>query len=203
MMNYVVHFLLSYLLSGPWQDPGEYYYISSPVPESAYYPQVIPGTRLHLGFIVAIVATLLVYWMLQKTRLGYEIRGMGINPIATKFKGVNIARVILITMLISGGIAGLAGVGEVVGLHHRLRADISKGLGFTGIIVAMLGNLDPLAVVVAAIFFGALINGSNTMQIYTGVPVALVSAMQAIVLLCLLSFQVLANYRIVRVKDVE
>ena len=202
MMNYVIHFYLSYLLSGPWQDPDEFYYISSPVPEAAKYPVVIANTRLHIGFIVALVATVFVFWLLQKTRLGYEIRAMGLNPIAAKFKGINVSRVIIISMLISGGIAGLAGVGEVVGLHHRLRADISKGLGFTGIIVAMLSGLNPLAVVVAAIFFGALINGSNTMQIFTGVPVALVYAMQAIVLLCLLSFQVLTNYRIRRAKDV-
>ncbi len=202
MMNYVVHFYLSYLLSGPWQDPNEFYYFSSPVPDAAKYPIVLANTRLHIGFIVALVAIVVVFWWLQKTRLGYEIRAMGLNPTAARFKGINVARVIIVTMLISGGIAGLAGVGEVVGLHHRLRLDISKGLGFTGIIVAMLGGLNPLAIVISAIFFGALINGSNAMQIFTGVPVALVYALQAIVLLCLLSFQVFANYRIRRVKDV-
>ena len=202
MMNYVVQFYLSYLLSGPWQDPNEYYYLSPPVPDAAKYPILLTSTRLHFGFIVALIATGVVFWLLQKTRLGYEIRAMGLNPTAAKFKGINVARVIIVTMLISGGIAGLAGVGEVVGLHHRLRLDISKGLGFTGIIVAMLGGLNPFAIVISAIFFGGLINGSNAMQIFTGVPVALVYALQAIVLLCLLSFQVLANYRVRRVKDV-
>ena len=202
MMNYVIHFYLSYLLSGPWQDPGGFYYLTPPVPEAARYPLLLANTRLHIGFIIALVAAVIVFWLLQKTRLGYEIRAMGLNPTAAKFKGVNVARVIIVTMLISGGIAGLAGAGEVVGLHHRLREDISKGLGFTGIIVAMLGGQNPFAVVISAIFFGALINGSNTMQIFTGVPVALVYALQAIVLLCLLSFQVLANYRIRRVKNV-
>jgi len=203
MMNYIVHFYLSYLLSGPWQDPNEFYYITAPVPEDAYYPIVFPNTRLHAGIVVALVSAFIVFWLLRKTRLGYEIRAMGLNPTASKFKGVNVAQVIVVAMLISGGIAGLAGAGEVVGLHHRLRMDISSGYGFTGIIVAMLGGLNPFAVIIAAIFFGALVNGSNRMQIFTGVPVALVYAMQAIVLLCLLSMQVLAKYRIRRLKDVE
>ena len=203
MMNYVVHFYLSYLLSGPWQDPDEFYYITSPVPESSQYPVVFPNTRLHVGFIVAVVASVVVFWILNKTRLGYEIRAIGMNPLAAKFKGINVSQVIIVTMLISGGVAGLAGAGEVVGLHHRLRTDISSGYGFTGIIVAMLAGLNPLVVIVAAIFFGGLINGSNRMQIFTGVPVALVYAMQAIVLLCLLSFQVLTNYRIRRTINAD
>jgi len=203
MMNYVVQFILSFLLSGIWQAPGEFYYISSPVPESVYYPVLFQNSRLHVGFIIAIVATIVIFWLLQKTRLGYEIRTIGLNPTAAKFKGINVSQVIIITMLISGGIAGLAGVGEVVGLHHRLRMDISSGYGFTGIIIAMLGGLNPFAVIVAAIFMGGLINGSNRMQIFSNVPTALVYAMQAIVLICLLTFQVLANYRIRRVKVVD
>lgn len=201
MLNYIVHFILSYLLSDPWRDPDEFYYITSPVPEVSEYPLVLANTRLHAGFIVAIVVAFIVWWLMRKTRLGYEIRAIGLNPTASRFKSINVSRVIIITMLISGGIAGLAGAGEVVGLHHRLRMDISTGYGFTGIIVAMLGGMNPFGVTIAAIFFGALINGSNRMQIFTGVPIALVYAMQAIVLLCLLAVQVLSNYRIRRVTD--
>lgn len=203
LMNYVIHFYLSYLLAGPWQDPDEYYHITSPVPESAHFPLVFADTRLHVGFIVALVAAVIVYWLLQKTRLGYEVRAMGLNPVAARLKGVNVSRVIIVTLVISGGIAGLAGVGEVAGLHHRLRLDISTGYGFTGIIVAMLAGLNPFLVIGAAIFFGALVNGSNRMQIFTGVPVALVYAMQAIVLLCLLAFQVFMNFRVSRVRHVD
>ena len=202
MMNYVIHFFLSFMLSGPWQAPGEYFYMTAKIPESAQFP-VLGNSRLHVGFIVGLVAAVIVFWLLQKSRLGYNIRAMGLNPTAAKFKGINVARVIIVTLLISGGIAGLAGVGEVAGINHRLRADSSSGYGFLGIIVAMLGGLNPIGVIIAAIFFGALINGSNRMQIYTGVPIALVYAMQAIILLSLLAFQVLANYRIRRIKDVE
>ncbi|MEN6572317.1 MAG: ABC transporter permease [Anaerolineaceae bacterium] len=200
MMNYVVAYVLSFFLSGVWQAPGQYYYISAPVPEAVYYPLLIPNSRLHIGFVFAIVATIVAYWLLQKTRLGYEIRTIGLNTTAAKFKGINVARVIIVTMLISGGIAGLAGVGEVVGLHHRLRLDISSGYGFTGIIIALLGGLNPFAVFGAAILMGGLINGSNAMQIFSHVPSALVDALQAIVLICLLAFQVLANYNIRKVK---
>lgn len=203
MMNYVVQYLLSFLLSGPWQAPGEHYYLSSPVPKSVYYPLLVPNSRLHIGFVLAIVAAIVVFWLLNKTRLGYEIRSLGLNPIASRFKGIKVSQVIIITMLISGGIAGLAGVGEVVGLHHRLRMDISSGYGFTGIIIALLGGLNPFAVIFASIFMGGLINGSNSMQIFSHVPSALVDAMQAVVLICLLSFQVLANYNIRKVKDVD
>ena len=203
MMNYIVQYMLSFLLSGVWQAPGEHYYLSSPVPDAVFYPYIFPNSRLHIGFIFALVAAVVVYWLLQKTRLGYEIRAIGLNPVAARFKGIKVSRVIIITMLISGGIAGLAGVGEVVGLHHRLRLDISSGYGFTGIIIALLGGLNPFAVIVASIFMGGLINGSNSMQIFSHVPSALVDAMQAIVLICLLAFQVLANYRIRKVKNAE
>lgn len=203
MLNYVVQYILSFLLSGLWQAPGEHYYLSSPVPEEVRYPLLVENSRLHIGFAIAIVAAVVVLWLLQKTRFGYEIRAIGLNPIAAKFKGINVSKVIVITMLISGGIAGLAGVGEVVGLHHRLRMDISSGYGFTGIIIALLSGLNPMIVIIASIFMGGLINGSNSMQIFSHVPSALVDAMQAIVLICLLIFQVLANYRIRKVKDVE
>lgn len=203
MMNYVVLYILSYLLSGPWQAPGEYYKFSAPIPESAQYGVLFSNTRLHNGFIVAVVAAIVVFWLLQRTRLGYEIRAIGLNSTAAKFKGVNVSRIIIIVMMLSGGIAGLGGIGEVIGIQHRLRMDLSSGSGFTGIIVAMLAGLNPLAVIVVAIFMGGLINGSNRMQILSNVPTALVYAMQAIVLLCLLSFQVLANYRIRRAQDGE
>lgn len=203
LLNYVVQYLLSFLLSGLWQAPGEHYYLSSPVPDAVQYPYLIPNSRLHIGFAIAIVTAVVVFWLLQKSRLGYEIRAIGLNPVAAKFKGIQVSKVIIITMLISGGIAGLAGVGEVVGLHHRLRMDISTGYGFTGIIIALLGGLNPFLVIIASIFMGGLINGSNSMQIFSHVPSALVDAMQAIVLICLLAFQVLAKYRIKKVKDVE
>jgi simple sugar transport system permease protein len=203
LMNYVIHFLLSLLLSGVWQPPGEFYFISSRIPDTLKFPLIFQSTRLHIGFLIAILMVFFVFWLINKTRLGYEIKAIGLNPIAAKFKGISISKVIIITMMISGGIAGLAGVGEVLGLHHRLRLDISGNAGFIGIIIAMLAGLNPFGVIFAAIFMGGLINGANAMQIFSNVPTALVYAMQAIVLIFLLSFQVLAKYRIRRVKVAE
>ncbi len=201
MLNFIVIYLLNYLLSGPWQDPNQHYFWSPSVPESAYYPLLpLTNSRLHIGFIIALIATFFCHWLLLKSRLGFEIRAVGMNPIAAKFKGVNVAHIIIIAMLISGGIAGLAGAGEVFGLNHRLRAEIITGYGYTGIIIAMLANLNPIAVIPAAILFGGLVNGSNRMQIITGVPIYLVYVMQAIILIFLVISQVLVTYRLKKVK---
>jgi simple sugar transport system permease protein len=201
MLNYVIIFLLSYLLADPWREPDQYYHMTSEVPAVAHFPRLFANSRLHLGFIVALVATGLLFWLLWKTRLGYEIRAIGLNPIASKFKSVNVHQVIIITMIISGGLAGLAGAGEVIGLHHRLKPDVAAGIMGSGIIVAMLAGLNPLGVIPAAILFGGLINGANRMQILTGVPIAIVYTIQAVVLLFVLGTQVIATYRIRRVND--
>jgi simple sugar transport system permease protein len=203
MLNYVILFLLSYLLADPWREPDQYYHMTPTVPEAAHFPVLFPNSRLHAGFLVALMATVLVYWLLRKTRLGYEIRAIGLNPTAAEFKGIDVASVTIMIMIISGGLAGVAGAGEVMGLHYRLKSAISTGYGFTGIIIAMLAGLNPFAVVPAAILFGGLVNGSNRMQIMTGVPTPVVYAMQAIVLLLVLATQVLSYYRLRKVRDAQ
>ena len=202
MLNYVVAYLLSFMLSGvgPWREAGSYYQQTARIPEAAHMPLLFSGARLNVAFVLALLAAIAVYLLLQKTPLGYEIRALGSNPRASKFKGTNVSRVVMIIMMLSGGLAGLAGAGELFGVHHRLKLGISDGLGYTGIIVAMLAALDPIGVVVAAILFGALYNGAFRLNILTEVPTAFVSAIQAIVLLFVLGATVLANYRIRRVR---
>ena len=119
------------------------------------------------------------------------------------FKGTNISKLVVVTLLISGGLAGLAGAGELYGVQDRLVMDLSNGLGYSGIIVAMLAGLDPIGVVLAALLFGGLTNGAYRLQTATGVPSAFVDAIQAIVLLCVLASFVLSRYEIRRVVDVE
>lgn len=198
MLNYIIAYLLSWLLSGPWRDPNSYYQHSPSLPEAAHFPLIIGGTRLHIGFAVGLVASLIIYLLLEKTPRGYEIRAFGFNPIATEFQGTNVVRLLIIVMLISGGIAGLAGAGELFGIHYRLKSDISLGYGYTGIIIAMLAGLQPLVVVPAAIFFGGLVNGAFRLQVTTGVPASLVYVIQAAVLLFLLTARAVVNYRIRR-----
>lgn len=198
MLNYVMFYLLTYLLSGPWQPPGAFYLQSAPIIEGAVLPALVEDTRLHGGLFISLIAGLLVYLVLKKTPLGYDIRAFGFNPRACQFKGTNIPYMFFIVMLISGGLSGLAGSGELMGVHGRLNTDIAIGLGYTGIIVAMVGGLTPVGTILAAILFGGLVNGGFMMQILTGVPLSLVYAMQAIILLFFLSSALLARYKIVR-----
>ena len=203
MMNFIMLFLLAFLISGPWRDPSSFYQQTATISETAQLPVIYSQSRLHIGFVIALLAAGSVYLLLWKTPLGYEIRAMGINSTAARHKGVDIAKTIIIIMVFSGALAGLAGGIEVAGLHHRLRLDISTGFGFTGIIIALLGRLHPVGVIITAILFGALINGALAMQIDTGVPIAIVSAIQGIILLALLMAEVLSRYRIRRGIHVE
>jgi len=199
MLNFIIMLILSFLLSDPWQDPNSYFYQTALMPESSFLPRILGKGRLHLGFVLSLLSALFVYILLWRMVLGYEIRAIGINPVAASYKGISVAALTLIVMAISGALAGLGGVSELAGLHHRLRLDISTGYGFTGIIIALLGRLHPLGVVLAAIFFGALVNGSLAMQIATGVPVALVHAIQGVTLIFLLTAEVMTRYQIRRV----
>jgi len=200
MLNYIVTYLLSILVSGPWQDPNSSYQMSPFVPEAAWFPLIIHDSRLHIGFLVALFVGGLLYVILTKTTFGYELRTIGANRTAAKFKGTNISRTIFLSLIFSAGIAGLAGAGELLGLQHRLRMDMFRGDGYTGIIVAILSGLNPLAVVPMSVFFGGLANGSTRMQIMTGVPTALIYAIEAIMMLFLLIAQVISNYEITRVR---
>jgi simple sugar transport system permease protein len=203
MLNYIATYLLSLLLSNVWREQGSIYRQTPQLPKEFHWLYLWPNSRLHLGFALAVLAAVLVWYILQKTALGYEIRSIGNNPLAARFKGINIHRIWLITMLISGALAGMAGVGELFGVQHRLRLDLSTGYGFIGIIVAMLSGLEPLVAVPVSIFFGGLLNGAILMQIITKVPTALIQAVEAIILIFLLASQVLVSYRIRKVQAHE
>ncbi|HLB65213.1 MAG TPA: ABC transporter permease [Anaerolineales bacterium] len=205
MMNYIVMFFLSLMLSGvgPWREQGSYYQQSAMLPESAQFLVLLPRSRLHVGFLLAVLAAMAIHILLTRTPLGYEIRAIGFNPTAARFKGTNVPKVMAVTLAISGALAGLAGAGELFGLQHRLVMDLSNGLGYTGIIVAMLANLHPLGVVLAAILFGGLTNGAFRLQVATGVPSAFTFAIQAIVLLFVISASILSSFRVRTVSDVD
>jgi len=204
MLNYIIRYVLSFLLiSGPWRDPSSFYQQSSRIIQAAKYPMLFGISRLHMGFAIALVLALVVYLFLTRTSLGYEIRSIGFNPKASRFKGINVDRTIIIVMMISGGIAGLAGAGELFGVHYRLKPDISHGFGFLGIIIAMLAALHPFGVILAATLFGGLVNGGIRLQVFTGIPTAMISSIQAIILLFFLTAAVLTRFEIRRVKANE
>jgi general nucleoside transport system permease protein len=196
MLNYVVIYLLTYLISGPWMAPGEFYLHTAPLSENSILPTLLEDTRLHVGFIISIVAAIGIHVLINKTSFGYDIKAFGYNSVACKFKGMNVPRTLVLVMMISGGLSGLAGAGELFGVQDRLSGSIAQNLGFTGILVAMCGGLSPLGTLLAAILFGGLVNGGFMMQILTGVPASMVYVMQAVVLLFFLCSGLLATFRI-------
>ncbi len=202
MMNYLIQFILSYLLLGPWQAPDSSYLQTISFAENTYLPTFF-NSHLDLGFFLGLIFAVLIYVLLWKLPLGFEIRSIGVNPVAAQYKGVDTKRTIILIMIISGALAGLGGGAILSGVLHRLRLDISVGYGFTGILVAMMGRLNPFGVILAAIFFGAIDNGATFMQIETGVPVALIPTFQGIVLLFLIIAFVLIRYRVRRIQDVK
>jgi len=185
MMNYIALIAISYLLNGPMKDPDPSN-ISARTPaiaESARISPIFDGLRVHWGFVFALLAAFLVWWLLTKTTLGFEIRTVGANPDAAKYAGINVKRTIILTMAISGMLAGLAGTFEVTGLNYRHEIGFSIGYGFDAIAIALLGKSHPLGVVLAAILFAAMRNGATRMQFLTQLPVDLISMLQALILL--------------------
>lgn len=203
MLNYIVVYVLSLLLQqGPWTEPGGFFEQTAIVPAASELPILIEKTRLHLGFVLAVLLALVLQVAVQRSPLGYEIRAAGSNLRALEFQGVNVGRLVVVVFALSGAIAGLAGAFEVYGVQHRLKSGTLNGLGYAGIIVAILGQLSPRGVVVAALLFGALLNGATLMQIKTGVPSALIYAIEAIILMFFLIAGAIGKFRLRRPSDV-
>ncbi len=185
MMNYIALNITSYLLNGPMKDPNPQNVIAR-TPEiaaSARIPPLFDGFRIHWGFVLALLMALLIWFLLWKTSLGFEIRTVGSNPDAAKYAGINVKRTIILTMALSGLLAGLAGTIEVTGLNYRHELGFSIGYGFDAIAIALLGKTHPLGVILASILFGAMKNGATYMQFMTQIPVDVISVIQALILL--------------------
>jgi ABC-type uncharacterized transport system permease subunit len=183
MMNYIAFRLSEYLLNGALRDPNKVTPISAPIEKSAWLPRFFEDpNRFHLGFFIALLMAYLVYLLLFKTTWGFELRTVGSNPSAARYAGMNIVRSIVITMFFSGALAGLAGANEVLGVNHNLGVAFSSGYGFDSIALALLGNSHPLGVVLAALLFGFLRNGAIQMQLSAGIPIDIISVLQALIL---------------------
>jgi ABC-type uncharacterized transport system permease subunit len=187
MLNFVALHLIGFLVHGPLQEPLGIYPQSSPVAEGARLPRLIPGTRLHAGFAIALLVAPLLWWWLRSTAAGFRLRAVGANPDAASIAGrIDVARVTGMAFLASGALAGLAGAVEVSGVTFALYENLSAGYGYTAIIVALLGRLDPLAIVPSAILFGALESGALAMQREAGIPSVVVTAIEAVLVLAVL-----------------
>lgn len=184
MLNYIMFLFTDWLLSdgGPMRGNAG----APRTPEiypSAYLPRVLPDpVRFHWGFFLAIGAVFFVYWFLWKTTVGFEIRTVGASPTAAKYAGIAVGKIIVLTMGLSGGLAGLAGANELLGLNHYMVAAFSPGYGFDAIALALLGKSNPFGVLAAALLFGALRNGATRMQSIASVPVDIISVMQALII---------------------
>lgn len=193
MMNYIAIFLVNYLVSGPWRDPSIAEPQTAMISVNAQLPRLISSGRMHAGALVAIVCAVMTYILLFRTSIGYKIRVTGANAKAARYGGINVEMIVIIAMMISGGLAALAGMGEVAGVHLRLMDGISSGYGYTAIVVALLGRLHPGGVVLAALLFGGLLVGADAMQRVAAVPASLVQVIIGLILLFVLGGDFLIN----------
>ncbi len=181
LLNFVAIQMVAYAVNGPLEEPDAISPQSERLPHDI--PTLIPNTSAHYGFILAVALTVLVWWYTTRTHQGLRMRAVGGNPLAARYVGVNDRRSIVWAMLISGGLAGLGGAVEVLGLHHRLFPGFSPGFGFEGLIAAILANGDAITTTIFSILIGGLRSGGEEMQRNTGVPIAFVFIIQGFIFL--------------------
>lgn len=198
MLNYIAILWNNFWIFNAWSDAG--FQMTPTFIKAAWLPRLtdyarqyssLSGMTLHLGILFAVVAAILVWWVLARSRWGYEIKLTGDNQEAARYAGINITRNIMLVMMFSGALAGLGGMSEVTGVVHRLQERISPGYGFTGIIIAWLAKLNPMAVIPVSILFGALIVAGREIQ-----PTGLANLLQGIVLFMVISSDFLLHYKI-------
>lgn len=185
MFNYVALYFLGYLLNTPaFQRPGESNPISPILDSTAVYPQILGSQyRLHLGFLLAIAATVLVWWLLNRSTVGFEFRAVGANPKAAQTAGINVSRSTILVMAIAGALAGMSGVAQVAGTEKVLTDGVAATYGFDAITVALLGRSTPWGTFAAGLLFGAFRAGAVQMQIQTGTPIDIVLVVQSLIVL--------------------
>jgi ABC-type uncharacterized transport system permease subunit len=206
MMNYIAVSWVNFWVFAVWSESG--FQMSTKFPDGASLPRLseyassIPlfrGLTTHFGLVLGIAAAIVLWFIVYRSRWGYEIRLIGDNPHAAKYAGISITRNTILVMMLSGALAGLGGMSEVTGVVHRLQTSpIAAGYGFTGIIVAWLAKLNPLVIILVSILFGALILAGREIQ-PSGIP----KMIQGIILVCLIASDFLLRYRVRIVKGQE
>ncbi|MFE4196341.1 ABC transporter permease [Paenarthrobacter sp. NPDC056912] len=184
MLNYIALFLLDFLLNTPaFRRPGDNSPISPRLDDSATYPILIPGSRLHLGFLVAVALTVGVWWLLNRSTIGFEFRAVGANPVAARTAGVKVSRATILVMALAGALSAFAGVAQVAGTEKVLTGGVAAQIGFDAITVALLGRSTPWGTFFAGLLFGAFRAGAVQMQIQTGTPIDIVLVVQSLIVL--------------------
>jgi ABC-type uncharacterized transport system permease subunit len=192
MLNYIVQYFFVYLIQGPMRDQSAGIPHSPQLPHSTWLPILVPRTRFHAGIILAVLIAVALSYVINRTVLGFQIRAVGENTRAARVAGIPPGRTIILAMLISGAVAGLAGGVEICGVQHRLIANFSPGYGLLGLAVALLVNLEPIGNIFSALIFGALLNGADAMQSAAGVPLYIVIVIQGLVIV-LVAIQIISR----------
>jgi simple sugar transport system permease protein len=185
LLNYIAIYIVSYFTHGPLRDNPLAEAALPQTPEvqaSSQLPLIWPPTRLHAGCLLGLALALVLYLVTYRMAFGYKARAVGSSPAAAHYAGMNTTLIMVIVMVVSGGLAGVAGTVEILGVQHRLRDMFSPGLGYSAIAIALMGNNHPLGIVLASVLFGALQVGANNMQALAGVPVTIVDVLQATVI---------------------
>ncbi len=197
MLNYIAIGITSFLVTGPMQEARGFYPQTELIAAAARLPRILPPTRLHLGFLLAIFMAIFVLIVLRRTPLGYSIRTIGASLNTARFAGIPVNRTIVTAMLLSGGAAGLGGAVEIAGLTWRLFATISSGYGFDGIAVSLLVNNNPLGTILSGLLFGALRAGSDLMQMNASIPSVLIEIIQGLTVAFVIGF---SAYKFIKPK---
>lgn len=196
LLNFIVLLFVSYLLFGPWKDPlAMGWPQAAPIIDEGLLAPLVPRMRLHEGFLWAVAFAVFAWAFIRFTRWGFQIRAVGHNAEAAAFAGMPIGATVLRTALLSGGLAGMAGVCELAGVRGYLTLDLSPGFGYTGIAVAMLAGLHPLGVIAAAIFVAAIYNGADAMSRAMSISNYLADVLTATALLLVLASVLFVRFR--------
>lgn len=199
LLNFIILIFVQMMLEGPLKDPlGMGWPQSEPIVDNAVLPQLLPRMRLHAGLVIALVLAVIAQIMLSKSVWGFKLRAVGENAAAALHAGIGVKRTLMGAAVVSGALAGLAGVSEVAGLRGYLTSDLSPGYGYTGIVVAMLAGLSPIGVVISAIFIASIFVGADTMSRAMGVSSYLADLVVALSLICVLIGGFTARYRFIR-----
>jgi simple sugar transport system permease protein len=187
MTNQIISYVVGWLVRSPLKDPNSSNNQGELISEKIWLPSILPDVDIHMGVVIAVVLLIVVYLVLKKTTLGYEISIVGNSDRSAAYAGISKNKIVFTTFLLSGGIIGMSGALQVVGVHHRLTESISNGYGWSGIMVAMVAGDSPIALVIVAILYSALDVGNTIIQITDKVPTQLADIVQAIIVLMIVS----------------
>ena len=184
LMVFIAMWFVAYLVRWPLYTPEAFNPVSEFIPSTARLP-ILPGLGAHAGILIALVLSAVVWFILQKSTLGYRIKAVGVNPDTALYGGIPVGKIIVTSFILSGGLAGLAGMAQISGVHYMLADLISANYGFLGIAVAFIGRLNPIGAVIMSIFLGGLLTGGYFIQINLGIDVTVIHVLVALIMLAL------------------